>query len=459
MGASLNRMADTVAAIATAAGPSAIGCVRISGPDAVTFAARVLDGSPGEQPARRMVRTAVRDGTGRIVDEALSVVYLGPASYTGEDLVEIFCHGGSYNLRKVFETLVAAGCRPADPGEFTRRAFLNGKMDLSSAEAVNEIVHAENERDHRAAQDQLRGGLSGYLSGLEGRLADILAWFEAHLEHPEEDLDSGTPDQFLKDIATALEEARGHRKGLEADLLLRNGIRVVLAGRTNAGKSSLFNRLMGQERVLVSREHGTTRDAVSERILIGGVAVTLFDTAGFRDGADGIDEEAVKASERAIQAADTVIFVMDGSSPAREEDHVLFDLLGKSGKRFITAVNKIDLPGRFPSGPFAGNAGLAEISAKEGTNMEALTGLIAKELSLPGEGTGRSFCSTERTAGLFRTLEESFGKILDKLKSGEAYDRIILDLRSALGAFDEALGRSGGPDLLDRIFSRFCVGK
>jgi tRNA modification GTPase len=459
MGASLSRLADTVAAVATAAGPSAIGCVRVSGPDAAAIAARVLDRAPGGQPVRRMVRNTLRDAGGRTVDEVLSVLYRAPHSYTGEDLVEIFCHGGTYNIRKVFETLTAAGCRPADPGEFTRRALLNGKLDLASAEAVNEIVNAPDERSHRAALDQLRGGLTEYLGALRSRLADILAWFEAHLEHPEEDFSAGAPEQFLAEIRKAADDAAAHRKVLESDLLLRDGVRLVLAGRTNAGKSSLFNRLVGRERVLVSGEHGTTRDVVTERMLLEGTAVTLHDTAGFRKGAVGVDAEAALGAERAILGADLVVFVVDGSSPARDEDRELHGLLLREGKRFVTAVNKSDLPGRLDPGGFAGNAGTVRVSAKDGTGVGDLAALAGKELAI-GQGDGRSsFCATERNAELFRSLERSLGSVGAALGSGAAYDAVALELRGALEAIDGADGRSAGPDVLDRIFARFCVGK
>jgi tRNA modification GTPase len=260
-------------------------------------------------------------------------------------------------------------------------------------------------------------------------------------------------------MGTNAKEAGEHRKILESDLLLRGGIRLVIAGRTNAGKSSLFNRLAGQERVLVSHEHGTTRDVVSERIVLEGTTVILFDTAGFRTGADGIVAEAVERSERAIRDADIVIFVMDGSSPAGREDEVLIDFLRKGGKRFITAVNKIDLPRRLEAGPFEGNAGLTEISAKDGWNIEGVTGLVRKELALP-ESEGKSaFCATERTVKLFQRLERSFGVIAERLKARTAYDSVVLEIRGAMEALDEASGFSADPDILDRIFSRFCVGK
>jgi len=455
---SLKNLTETVAAIATAAGPAAIGCVRVTGPDTLKILSRVVNKQPDKDKNRTMVRSGVVDASGRIVDEIQYVFYLGPGSYTGEDMAEIFCHGGTGNSRAVLDVLLAAGCKPAGPGEFTKRAFLNSKMDLAEAEAINELVNAGSGIFRAIALDQLRGSLSEYCERIRTETLDILAWYEARIEHPEEDLGQEVPSRHAEYCREKAEEAGRHRKSLERGRAQADGFRCALAGATNTGKSSLFNLLLEKERVIVSADHGTTRDVVSERIDMEGVVVALSDTAGFRDGSSGIDAQAEENARRAMLSADLVLLLFDASREVSDEDIKLYDFVRREGKRFVVVVNKTDLARKPETGRFAGNAGSVEISVKERINIDGLVGLVLKEASVPAAGP-TSFCPTERTIGLFGGLETAFGNAAGLMASGAGYDAIALELSEALGILEGAVGRSAGPDLLDRVFSRFCIGK
>lgn len=439
---------DTIAAVATPAGTGAVALLRVSGGGAREIFTKVWKG--GELRPRYAVLGSVMEA-GAVLDSVLATYFKGPASFTGEDTVEISCHGGVLVTRRILEALLRAGARVAEPGEFTQRAWLNGKLDLTQAEAVMDVISAQTDAALRAAQRQLEGAIGTRVLGLRDELLGVLAHVEAYIDFPEEDISPDTGAVLRGNIAAVHGGIGRLLATAEEGRILREGARTVLAGVPNAGKSSLLNRLLGCERAIVSEMPGTTRDTIEEVISLRGVPLRLVDTAGLRESADAIEREGVARTRRMVETADLVVEVVDASLPARDRVE-----LPDEKVKHVLVLNKADL-GVHESWQERGGV---FVSCVTGEGMESLTNAILRALSdgvqaftgMEAAVNARHKACLERAAGALRAA-------LEQLDAGAAPEFVALDLREALESLGEIVGRTDTEDLLGVIFSRFCIGK
>jgi tRNA modification GTPase len=447
--------ADTICAAATPAGESALAVIRISGPDTAAIAA-ALAGSP--PPPRRALRRDYRDAAGALVDDVILTFLAGPASYTGEDTLEISCHGSPFIVRRILGDLRARGCRPAGPGEFTQRAFLNGRMDLSQAEAVMDVIRARGDRALEAAQQQLRGGLARRLQGLIDGLLDTLARIEAYIDFPDEDLPAEDKALVLSVIESILLDINRLSATSRYGDLLRDGIGTVILGAPNAGKSSLLNRLVGSERALVSPEPGTTRDFIEEKVIIGPHCLRLIDTAGFNPSPTPLEGLGIaKAVERAL-GADLFILVVDATAEAPtlpEEIHARMN-----GKNTVVVLNKMDLePARAPTLPLGALPKPIRVSALTGAGLENLGEEIITICDKMGYDATERVAINARHADALQEAAVNLSAAKAKLAAAEPSELVASDLRAALASLGEITGRIDNERMLDRLFATFCIGK
>jgi tRNA modification GTPase len=450
---------DTIAALATPAGTAALAVIRITGSDAGRLAAE-LAGSP--PPPRRARRGEYRDRSGATVDEVLFTFFPEPRSATGENVLEISCHGNPFIAQRVLEDLFARGCRPAEPGEFTRRAFLNGKMDLSQAEAVMDLISARSERALAAAHRQLRGSLGRHIAPLVSDLVAAVATVEAYIDFPEEDLPGENREELRNTIASVRTGARQLLATRRYGDLLRDGIRTVIVGEANAGKSSLLNRLLGRERAIVSPEPGTTRDFIEERAVIGPHGLRLIDTAGLTPLPGPVERLGIEKTRECIDEADIIILVLDATRPAPPAYPILAGRL--TAERAVVALNKIDLlPGLGEAGGTAtAPRGLiaVPVSALSGAGIDALKAeLVRLADGFQPEHGEDAVAINARHAHALAAADDCLGKALEKLAPNAPPELLASDLRGALDAFGEISGRIDNERVLDRLFAAFCIGK
>jgi tRNA modification GTPase len=451
---------DTIAAVATPPGEGGIGIVRVSGPDSIPIVERIFHGkkplSHGRN--REMQYGFIKDGEGQPIDEVLAVVMRAPRSYTREDVVEIHCHGGMAPLGRILELVLMGGARLAEPGEFTKRAFLRGRLDLSQAEAVMDVIRAQSDRGLQLAMEQLRGALGRRVAALRQDLLGALAELEARLDFPEEDIppeDRGATCEIINRCKMAIEELLAGFKGGRA---LREGVRTVILGRPNVGKSTLLNTLLGEERAIVTPIPGTTRDVIEEVVIIRGVPVRLVDTAGIRKGLDEVERLGVERARQQAARADLILLVIDGSVPLEEGDLRLMGELG--GRQAIVLINKGDLPQKtFPEDvkAYLPEAPVLKVSLKDGWGLDELKQTIYDEAV--GQSLEGVMVASLRHA---EALEEALGAVRaagEAAVAGLSDELICIDLRAALAALGKITGESVDGDLLDEIFSRFCLGK
>ena len=453
------RPFDTIAALATPAGTAALAVLRLSGPEVGRIARDIL----GVAPLPRQVRHAdYRARDGHLLDDVLVTFFQGPRSYTGEDALEISCHGNPFIAQKILEDLFARGCRPAEPGEFTQRAFLNGKMDLSQAEAVMDLIHARSERALAAAQQQLRGALGRRLGVLTDGLLGVLARIEAYIDFPEEDLppeDRGLVASELERIAQETDRLLATNHYGE---LLRDGIKTVIIGAPNAGKSSLLNRLVGSDRALVSPEPGTTRDFIEERIIVGPHALRLIDTAGLNPAPGALEKLGMeKTLERAAEA-DLFLVVIDASRPTPALPADLVSLLRKENA--LVVLNKSDLaPAPANSSRRAELPTFLQtlpVSALTGAGIETLVAAIAQAADAFQHDIGEDLVAINaRHSHALGKVRNDLREGRKKLLEGVPIELVSSDLRSALAALGEILGKIDNERMLDHLFATFCIGK
>ena len=438
---------DSIVAIATPPGRGGIGVVRISGEASLDIASRVLD---RWQPLVPRHATFMRI---RETDEVVATYFPAPRSYTGEHVVEISAHGSPVVLQAIVASAMAAGARLAEPGEFTLRAFLNGKRDLIQAEAVADLIDAATPLQARIAFDQLEGTLTARIGAIDGELFDLIARLEASLDFPDEGYHFIEPSDAGRRIRCVAARIGEVLTGARTGRMIREGATVVVAGRPNVGKSSLFNRLAGADRAIVTPVAGTTRDLVSESVDVEGLAVSLVDTAGWRETLDVVEREGVARSERALEVADLIVVVLDRSEPIRPEDTQL--LARTAGRRRLVVVNKTDLPVNA-----ATDVPAVEVSAQTGSGLDELRHAIAREL------TGRESLRDTATVSNARhiaLLEDARAHLIaaadaaDVNHAGEEF--VLADLQAARAKLDEVVGARTTDDLLQHIFERFCIGK
>ncbi len=453
-------MSDVIAAIATALSPSAIGIVRLSGDGAAEVAGRVftpLSGRPlSEAPNRKLIGGALRDRHGRVIDHALAVYTRTPATYTGEDTVELQCHGSPVVLSAALEALFAAGARQAGPGEFTKRAFLNGRMDLSQAEAVVDLIEAETADAAANAAGQLGGAVSGKVEPIYTSLVGILSHFHAVLDYPDEDIDEFSLPTYVSAMEAAIAGLEALLQTFDRGQVLKNGVKCAILGRPNAGKSSLLNALTGYERVIVTPVPGTTRDTVEAPIRLGGLTLRLLDTAGIRDTGDPIEQLGVERALAAAKEADLAIFVCDGAQPLEDADRRAMDA-AKSAPRALAIVNKSDLPQVVQPEDLPFETVLS-LSAKTGQGIDGLEQAVETLFGgkTPCDG---SILTNARQAGAVRRAAAALRTALDALTLGLTPDAVLVDVEDALEALGEITGKSMREEVTNDIFSRFCVGK
>jgi tRNA modification GTPase len=452
---------DTIAAIATATGPAAIGIVRLSGPRAGDVLARVVPAANAARHPRRMCRGRALDPRdGSLLDDVLCFFAPGPATVTGEDVAEIHGHGGPVVLGRLLAAALAAGARAAEPGEFTYRGFVGGRLDLTRAEAVAHLIAARSERAANAALARLDGAAGRALGGALDALTVAAARVEAGLDFPDEDL----PPAAAKDIAAAVEAAlsplREAERSFALGARLADGARIALAGPVNAGKSSLLNRLAGAERALVDAAPGTTRDVVEARGEISGVPVLFCDTAGLRPDASGLEGRGIEAGRRAVREADALVIVLDGAAAGSTGAVDLAGLVAReSGRPALVACNKSDLPG-FSARVPAALADLArvEISARTGAGIDALVEALGR-LLIGDDGAAEPLLSTARQHRAVEVAIARAGAAAARLREGADPELAAEDLRRAREALAGLFGADADAQLLDGIFSTFCLGK
>jgi tRNA modification GTPase len=457
VGPSMARHTETIAALATPAGTSALAIIRISGSDTMAIAAAAVGSPP---PPRTATRCDYVDRTGALVDDVIATLFVGPHSYTGEDTLEISCHGSPFIAHKILADLLARGCRPAGPGEFTQRAFLNGRMDLSQAEAVMDLINARSERSLAAAQQVLRGALGRHMTGLVDAVLGALAAVEAYIDFPDEDL----PPEDRKRLSALVEGVlAGARRLLATErtgVLLREGIATVIIGEPNAGKSSLLNRIVGSDRAIVSAEPGTTRDFIEERVAIGRNSLRLVDTAGLNPSAGGLEALGIGKTLERTAAADLHLVVLDAARPTPPLPAEIGGGINVSNTLYV--VNKADLfPGRAGAAavPPAGFAAVW-VSALEGIGMDSLLA----ELSRLADGLQETFGPEKiainvRHAHYLNEAQACLEAALAKIAEHGPVELLASDLRGALSAFGEISGKVDNERMLDHLFASFCIGK
>ena len=455
-------MSHTIAAIATGRSPSAIGILRLSGPD--TFAAldavfRARNGRPAAaQRPRSMVLGDLLDETGRVIDNVLCVTFPAPHSYTGEDCAELHCHGSPVVLDAGLRALFAAGCRQAQGGEFTKRAFLSGQLDLLQAEAVVDLIDAETAEQAHNAVCQLSGTLSRTVDRVYEALLSITARFYAVVDYPDEDIEDLRQPELLDTLHTARQDLERLLTGFSRGQLLKQGVPTVLLGKPNAGKSSLLNALLGYDRAIVTDIAGTTRDTVEEKLPVGGVLLRLTDTAGIRDGGDAVEALGVERSRAAAHQAALAILVLDGSSPSTAEDEEAI-ALARQVPRLLVVMNKCDLPRHPDAAALAGRFDtVLSVSARENLGLDALTRAIAALFPADAPADGALLTNARQADAVSRALS-AVTDAHDALQNGMTPDAVLTDCEAALEALGELNGKHIRDDLVDTIFSRFCVGK
>lgn len=442
---------DTIAAISTPPGAAGIGIVRLSGKDARRIAERLFSRPLAD---RRLVHGHIIDPeTGEAVDEVLAAYMQAPHSYTGEDMVEFDCHGGTRPLQRVLELALSQGARPADPGEFTLRAFLNGRIDLAQAEAVLDVIQARTEAGLRLALQGLSGRLSQPVREVRSRLMSALAHLTARIDFPEDDVE---PEDVSPLLLKARDDLRGLISNADAGIVYRQGVRTAIVGRPNVGKSSLLNRLLGQSRAIVTAIPGTTRDTLEEAANIRGVPFVLVDTAGIVNSSDLVESLGVERSRRAIEQAGLVLFMVDVSEPLAAEDRDIAALL--NGKSVLLLANKCDLPSRAEVSALPWKA--ARISALTGEGLPELEAAMA-DAALGGQSPGAEalLVTNPRHKEALQRAERRVAAAIDGLQAHLPDDFVTIDLTAALSALGEITGETVTEELLDSIFSRFCIGK
>ncbi|MBI2511972.1 MAG: tRNA uridine-5-carboxymethylaminomethyl(34) synthesis GTPase MnmE [Opitutae bacterium] len=450
----MGSLHDTIAALATPAGTAAIAVLRASGPDVASLTQAIF----GESPTRRMARHAdYRDGRGELLDDVLFTFFAGPNSYTGEDTLEISCHGNPFIAQKILEDLLARGCRAAEPGEFTKRAFLSGRIDLSQAEAVMDLIHARSERALAAANRQLRGSLGRRMEELVALLLRNLAEIEAYIDFPDEDL----PAENRAALIDRLKELRAKTQRLAATnhygQILRDGIRTVIIGEPNAGKSSLLNRLVGRERALVSSEPGTTRDYIEETISLGQHALRLVDTAGLNPQAGILERRGIEKTLEQAEDADIFLWVIDATAgklpplPAPLRDRL-------SAANSVVVFNKVDACPEFcPPKVFSNEVA---VSALRGDGVEELVAALEARAESFRTDLGEDWVAINaRHAYALKRAEGALEAAIGGLVVGLSSELVASHLRDSLIALGEIAGRVDNERILDVLFSSFCIGK
>jgi len=460
------KMEETITAIATPPGRGAIGIIRISGSQAKEILGKVWKSGP--HPVENFVTHRLYLGnivdlsTGETVDQVMAVLMQGPHSYTAEDVVEINCHGGPQTIKAILNQIVKSGARLAEPGEFTKRAFLNGKLDLAQAEAVAQLIDARSSRAAKLAEEQLEGKLSKKIRSLQSSLKELTAYVEATIDFPEEDerfIEEGEIGKQLGNLQTTITHLI---ESYDEGRILREGVKTVIAGPPNAGKSSLLNAILGTERAIVHHIPVTTRDTIEEGVLIRGIPFQMIDTAGIREAEEEVEEIGVGRSRQALTQAEVVIVVLDGHDYRATDDRFVEEL--KDVKHVVVVINKIDLKEKIDAGEisnrFVGRR-IVKVSAKNGDGIEQLLETVADEIVSDHAANEEEdiVITSERHFELLGRSAEALESANEELSKNQSPEFIAIHLKEALGQLGRIVGEVTTDDLLNEIFSKFCIGK
>ncbi|HYO80421.1 MAG TPA: tRNA uridine-5-carboxymethylaminomethyl(34) synthesis GTPase MnmE [Bryobacteraceae bacterium] len=447
------NLQDTIVAVSTPPGRGGIGVVRLSGRHAVSLT-RTFARLNGEWEPRVATLATVVDSAGSAIDKAVLLHFAAPRSYTGEDLVEISCHGSPVVLQHCVQSAVAAGARPAEPGEFTLRAYVNGRLDLPRAEAVRELIDATTLYQARVAMQQMEGSVSRRLAPAKASLLELIALLEAGIDFAENDVDIAPDAELLRRIGDVRSSLQKLVSSFGYGRLVFSGFTLAIAGRPNVGKSSLFNRLLEQDRAIVTPIPGTTRDTVSEAASIGGMPVRLVDTAGIREGQDPVEKLGIERSWQAVADADLVLVVLDASSGVTDDDRALLDRAAAAGRHLVVA-NTGDL-----AEVGLGRGDALRVSALTGLGIDELRDRIVATVSPPGmDEQEPGFITSIRHESLLREAVQCVDQAGRAVEASIPHEMVLIDLYGALSAVDAITGATTADDILNRIFSTFCIGK
>jgi tRNA modification GTPase len=454
---------DTIAAVATPVGEGAVAIVRVSGPDAERLATTVFvraGGKNGELASHRLYHGRILDPRSKaFLDEVLIAVMRKPHSYTGEDVVEVHCHGGVFVVRRVLELILSQGARHAEPGEFTKRAFLNGRIDLAQAEAVLDLIRARTDRGVELAINQACGELSQWVHELREDLLDILVQVEAAIDFPEEEIELLKRPDLIGKIASLSSKIREIIATYDWGRLLREGARVCICGRPNVGKSSLLNALLGEQRVIVTPVPGTTRDVIEESINLNGLPVALWDTAGIRVAEDDVEKLGVELSMRYVDKADAAVVVLDGSAAMTDDDRQC--LRWTAGKKRLIVINKNDLPQVLDLGGGdrrIANAEVIYVSAMSGKGLKHLRDSL-RDLLLDMAIAPPVVLTNLRHRAALVAGDQALSEAVNSVENGDAAEFVAVSLQAARERLEEITGKITNDDILERVFSQFCIGK
>lgn len=452
-------MADTIAAIATGTQVSAIGIIRLSGDETFRVIDRLFFPYSGkkmsESADRRLIFGELRDRGGELLDVCLCTISRAPHSYTGENTAELQCHGSPTVLRAALDELFALGARQAAPGEFTKRAFLNGRMELCAAEAVADIIDAETVECAKNAAGQLSGAISRKVDGIYSALTDISSHYHAVLDYPDEDIEDFQLESYEGSLTSALTELERLLQSHERGKLMTGGIPAAIAGRPNAGKSSLLNALLGYDRAIVTAIPGTTRDTIEEKLRIGRLTLRLIDTAGIRDTDDEVERLGVERSRAAMSKAELVIAVVDGSGEITDEDREVI-AQAESAPKGIVVLSKRDIAEQ--DAEITTALPVVSLSSVTGDGMDELERVIAEQFPLPEVPAGEILTNVRQADAVKRAIEY-MRSALDAMRAGMTPDIVLTETEGAMSALGELSGRTVREDVTNRIFQRFCVGK
>lgn len=451
---------DTIVALGTPAGRSAIGVVRLSGPDSLPIARSIVaDDSFKPEPSKSVLRSIRSNGSNSLLDQALVTYFPAPNSYTGDDVVEISCHGSPVILRQVIDLTLGLGARLAGPGEFTLRALGNGKLNLTQAEGIRDLINAQTEAAARQALRQLKGELSSQLQQPQQRLIHTIVQLESALEFVEDDLPQLARDDIIRELAEVTTDLDALASTFEVGRLLRDGLRVTLAGRPNVGKSSLFNKLLSSERAIVTEVPGTTRDTLTERINLNGVPIMLTDTAGLRESTDKIENMGVERTGQAIADADLVVVVFDGSEDLTAEDWRVLSQAEKG--RHLVVFNKSDVPSFvvLEKSRFSFEVRTVNVSAVTGFGLDTLRTAILEPFGSVDSSNAGLLITDARHHDLLRRSCAEIRSSSDLLQAGASEELVLIGLHNGLRFVGQITGETTTEEILSEIFSTFCIGK
>ncbi|RYF19042.1 MAG: tRNA uridine-5-carboxymethylaminomethyl(34) synthesis GTPase MnmE [Flavobacteriales bacterium] len=448
---------DTIIALSTPPGSGAIGVIRLSGPAAITLTNAVFGGKDLEKQATHTLHFGtIKDGP-VVIDEVVASLFVGPKSYTKENVVEISCHGSNYIIQQIISLLIKKGARAAKPGEFTLRAFLNGGLDLSQAEAVADLIASDSKASHEVAMQQMRGGFSNELKDLREQLIHFASMIELELDFAEEDVEFANRDQ-LRELTQRINKVLQRLiHSFEVGNVIKNGVPVVIAGKPNVGKSTLLNALLNEERAIVSEIAGTTRDTIEDEININGVVFRFIDTAGIRETADVIEAKGVERTLDKMKQAKLIIYMVDAQEDAAEV-LVQLDGLKKQSIPYLFMVNKAELLAADQK-EFYNEHGALLISAKEKVGMDILETALLEKVNLSNINTSETLVTNIRHVEALRQTQNSLNRVLENIYNPVTSDFLAMDIKQALHYLGEITGTVTTDDLLENIFTKFCIGK